>query len=152
MFSPRPAPPARLVGRLAAPFRGGGLAPRNRRETAAMSVALAAMALALGLEAAEALTAPAAPDPAALAAAAAASPFRGEVCPDGWAALAAAASSLTEAELSAWYVAESFHATDAAVIDAAVAFLRAPGAAPSPAGPPAEVQVALCVAESRRLL
>jgi hypothetical protein len=77
--------------------------------------------------------------------------FRGTVCPDGWAAGQAARLSLTEAEVTARYLAQALTLTDAQLL----ARIEAPLAAgTAPLGPEAALagQIALCVAESRRLI
>ena len=133
-------------------LRGAGITPQNRREMVAMGLGLGALFAAVAWEGAQALLAPAPPGPEVLAAAMATTSFEGEACPNGWAETHAAGSALTEAQVSAWYVSESFRATDGEIIRDAAAFLDAPEAHLADGRPATETQIALCIAESRRLL
>lgn len=144
--------PNRLTS-LVATLRGGDLAPRNRLESQAMAFGLGALALGLILTAAQVLLQPAPPTQADLHRAVIASGFDRAVCPDGWAADHAALLDLSEAEVSAWYVAESFRASDAEILSEAKAFFDNPRDFRWVEGMAMTVtQIKLCVAESRRLL
>lgn len=131
----------RSLNRMAAIRRT--LAPRSRAERLALVAGLAGLGLGTALTAGAAL-APPPPDRAALRAAAAGL----ALCPDGWAAVEARHAGVTEAEMTARYVAATFRADDDAVLRLAERHLVGVGAAPSRA----EARIALCVAASRGLL
>ena len=126
----------------------------GRLESMALGFGLGALLVTVAITGAQAVIAETAPTRAELEAVVAASPAAGiEACPDGWAARHAALEGLTEAEVTAWYLAESLSAPDARVLRAAMAFYAAPADHSLDGGHPAtDARVALCVAESRRLL
>ncbi|UWQ21153.1 hypothetical protein [Jannaschia sp. W003] len=129
------------------------LAPRNRRECAAMAAGLVALALGLGVSLPEGLRTFTAPSTEQLREVALASGWQGSICPDGWAEAHAATLDMTESEISAWYLAESFRASDTEVRRGAAAFFRNPGDFRARSGLTATgAQIALCIAESRRMI
>lgn len=126
---------------------------RDRIESQAMVVGLAALAFGLVIVAIHTLLQPAPPTQADLRQAIASSEFDRAICPNGWAAAHAEFLDLTEAEISAWYVAESFRASDDEIISDAKAFFENPRDYRWVEGMALTVtQIKLCVAESRRLL
>jgi hypothetical protein len=129
------------------------LARRDRLESQAMGFGLAALVVGLIVVAVHTLMQPAPPTKEDLQRAVIASGFDRAICPDGWAASHAEYLDLTEAEISAWYVAESFRASDEHIINEAKAFFENPRDYRWIEGMALTVtQIKLCVAESRRLL
>ncbi|WP_179381427.1 hypothetical protein [Jannaschia marina] len=134
-----------------------GRSPLSRRasraETLCMMVGLGGLGLALGVTVAQATLPPVLETEAALRRAVVEAGFDDAFCPDGWAADHAALLPLTEAEVMAWYLGESFALTDAEVIASVGLYVTEPrdyrqiqGAALT------RNQILLCIAESRRLV
>lgn len=129
------------------------LARRDRLESQAMGFGLGALGVGLLAVAINTLLQPAPPSKEDLHRAIIASGFDRAICPDGWAAQHAEYLDLTEAEISAWYVAESFRASDTHILEEATAFFESPRDYRWVEGMALTVtQIKLCVAESRRLL
>lgn len=141
-----------FLATLLAPLRGD-LGARDRFEAAAMLAGLGCLASGLALGAAQAVMAPAAPSLDELQGAIAASGVDRALCPDGWAAEHAAFLDMSEAEVSAWYLAESLRASDAEILRDASAYFSEPSAFEWVEGMSVTaMQVTLCVAQSRRMI
>ncbi|MEL6585301.1 MAG: hypothetical protein AAFY65_14335 [Pseudomonadota bacterium] len=115
-------------------------------------VGLGGMVLALGVTVAQATFAPLVVTESALRRAAIAADFDRSLCPDGWADTHADLLGLSEAQVTAWYLRESFEMTDQDVITAAGMYLSNPKDFRQIQGPAlTRNQIVLCIAESRRL-
>lgn len=136
----RPAP---ILDRLLSLVRAD--AP-NRTERMCIGLSLAATALALAASLAQAAIPPLAATPDDLRRAVAHARPGAAACPDGWAAMQAPRTGLTEAELTAWYLRDALTLDDAEVIAGVGALLTRPAGAYGP-----RAQILLCVAQSRRL-
>ncbi|WGH77914.1 hypothetical protein [Jannaschia ovalis] len=131
------------------PLGMGGVA---RLESASLMVGLGGMATALGVTMAQATLPPIIDTEAALRRAVIAAEFDEAVCPDGWAADHALLLDLTEPQIFAWYLRESFALTDREVISGVGLYLANARDFRMIAGPAfTRNQILLCIAESRRL-
>ncbi|MGB3406160.1 MAG: hypothetical protein WBA67_01565 [Jannaschia sp.] len=124
----------------------------SRLEALCMSLGIGGMALALGVTVAQATLAPFAVTEEALRRAVVSADFDDALCPDGWASDHAAILRMTEAEVTAWYLRESFELSDQAVISAVGFYLMNASDFRQIEGPAlTRNQIHLCIAESRRL-
>ncbi|UWQ19266.1 hypothetical protein [Jannaschia sp. M317] len=124
----------------------------SRLEAACMSLGVAGMALALCVSVAQATLSPLVVTEDALRRAVVAADFDGALCPDGWAADHAGFLGMTEAEVTAWYLRESFQLSDQQVITNVGFYLANATDFRQIEGPAlTRNQILLCVAESRRL-
>lgn len=124
----------------------------TRIEAFSMAFGLAAMALALGVTVAQATLSPVIVTEAALRRAVVSATFDDALCPAGWAADHAAVLGMTESEVSAWYLRESFELSDREVISGVGFYLANATDFRMIEGPAlTRNQILLCIAESRRL-
>ncbi|WP_371157560.1 hypothetical protein [Jannaschia sp. 2305UL9-9] len=110
------------------------------------------MALALGVTVAQATLSPVIMTEEALRRAVVHASFDDALCPAGWAADHAGLLGMTEAEVSAWYLRESFELSDREVITSVGFYLANATDFRQIEGPAlTRNQILLCIAESRRL-
>ncbi|WP_220748034.1 hypothetical protein [Jannaschia pagri] len=124
----------------------------SRVETISMAMGLSALTLALGVTVAQATLSPVFMTADALRRAVVAADFDGSLCPDGWAADHAQVLGLSEAEVSAWYLRDSFTLSDREVIAGVGFFLSNASDFRNVEGTAlTRNQILLCIAEGRRL-
>ncbi len=124
----------------------------SRFETMCLTLGLGGLATALGVTVAQAMLPSVIDTEAALRRAVVDAGFEASVCPDGWAADHALLLTMTEPEIFAWYLRESFSLTDREVITGVGVYLQNASDFRMIQGPAlTRNQILLCIAESRRL-
>ena len=153
-----PLPSRSVLGRALSTTLGwlddmsGQFRDASRLEAVCMSFGIGGMILALGVTVAQATLSPVIETADGLRRAVVAADFDGSLCPDGWANDHAALLGMTEAEVSAWYLRESFELSDQEVITSVGFYLANATDFRQIEGPAlTRNQILLCIAESRRL-
>lgn len=124
----------------------------SRFETVCLTLGLGGFAMSLGVTVAQAMLPSVIDTEAALRRAVVDAGFEASICPDGWAADHAMLLSMTESEIFAWYLRESFTLTDREVITSVGLYLQNATDFRMIQGPAlTRNQILLCIAESRRL-